>query len=560
MVCRSVGLPKHHWASIGGRAEFWDKDLYKHVIVQILGPRLTIPTTCMFRFKVLELDGHWAGQCTVCMPDELSAPRLSPGDIVRLRDGPELPIGWEETVPRPWPSLDPGHDGIGVVLDVNKVGGVDVDDINTMWYQEKLKYMYHIVTSAGQLLPGCHTTYDDDFTNGLGCGLPGFPSKQPPTGVPEIEGMFRSLRRGHSDRSSAAWLMDAALEKVDVQVALPRQAAACEKFFANLGLCLSVSTDEMVRLYNLMVRAYEYFFQQMQFWGLPQTQLLEVHAKTQIDLSMCNTATCRGWGHMMRATILHHQQSWSNFEHLLVDSFDLYDDEAGRIKCFLERDTLNKWLGPMHPALSDERKEELETFFQDGGFASLESLTLVNHPLRGIGIVDSALRSKMLLCLKIPFFVEVLVGGDLTLCDWEQLKSAGNDAFKLNELIIAEHCYSRALNVQVTDADDFVLYSNRSACLLKRGDECTDADGSAKIYEKALSDATLCTDARPTFAKGWFRKSKALHALGKHKSVAPAMAEFKSLNARKKPQPEQDDAKTRQRYLSEEFERVCEDL
>ena len=95
-------------------------------------------------------------------------------------------------------------------------------------------------------------------------------------------------------------------------------------------------------------------------------------------------------------------------------------------------------------------------------------------------------------------------------------------------------------------------------------DECTDADGSAKIYEKASSDATLCTDARPTFAKGWFRKAKALHALGKHKSVAPAMAEFKSLNARKKPQPEpepeQDDAKTRQRYLSEEFERVCEDL
>eukprot|EP01044_Picomonas_judraskeda_P006521 COSAG03_NODE_653_length_6435_cov_8.434186_3_plen_1280_part_00 len=574
MVCRSAGLPKHHWASTGGLANLYrryeyfqgeDEDEWEHDdngLVQILGPRLTIPTMCMFRFKVLLLDGRYAGQCSVCRSGELTAPVLRTGDIVRLRDSPELPTGWEEqwqdSVPRPWPLLSPQHYGIGVVVRVDPVPSVDCDDVCTQWYQDKLKYRYHVVTGAGQLVQRCCTTYDDNFTNGLGDGLPGTLIAQPPTVLPVIEGIFRSLRRGCADGSSEARLMDVALEKVDSKAALPRQAAACEKFFANLGLCFSISIDDMIWLYNLMVGAGTTLLEVPKV----RTTLLEMKP----DDSMCNTA--RGWGRLMRTTILLHDPSWATFDCQFLMHTN-FCDKAGMIKQFLERNTLSKWLNMMYPALPAERKEELDTLFQDAGFSSLEMVmdtALVKNlrpmfdlppwssgsvevkqmddaMLRKLGIVDSVLRGRMLLCLGVPFLVEVMVGDDL---GWEQLKSAGNHAFKLNELIIAERCYSRALEMRVPDADDFVLYSNRSACLLKRGDDCSDVDESAKIYEQALADATLCTDARPAVAKGWLRKAKALKALETSpvkrvllgESSCGAMAKFRSLNATKKPQPE----------------------
>jgi hypothetical protein len=90
----------------------------------------------------------------------------------------------------------------------------------------------------------------------------------------------------------------------------------------------------------------------------------------------------------------------------------------------------------------------------------------------------------------------------------EQHKLEGNDAFGGGEYAQAVLFYSMALD-KVSAADPppplrHVCLSNRAACFLKLGHP-----------EKALADAGECAGLEPGYAKGWFRKGLALHAMGR---------------------------------------------
>eukprot|EP00397_Hematodinium_sp_SG-2012_P001730 GEMP01001735.1.p1 GENE.GEMP01001735.1~~GEMP01001735.1.p1 ORF type:complete len:1162 (+),score=278.31 GEMP01001735.1:169-3486(+) len=81
------------------------------------------------------------------------------------------------------------------------------------------------------------------------------------------------------------------------------------------------------------------------------------------------------------------------------------------------------------------------------------------------------------------------------------IKREGNAAFQDSRFLDAIKLFSQAL---VYNPFDPILYSNRSACLVK-----------VHRHMEALDDATMCVSLDPTFAKGWNRCGVASFYLGR---------------------------------------------
>ncbi|KAG5465347.1 hypothetical protein CUR178_00049 [Leishmania enriettii] len=93
--------------------------------------------------------------------------------------------------------------------------------------------------------------------------------------------------------------------------------------------------------------------------------------------------------------------------------------------------------------------------------------------------------------------------------NWEALKEQGNHAFKSNAFAEAIQHYSAAIEAH---PDEPVLYSNRSAAYLKRGQ-----------YQEAAHDAEKAVAMDSTFAKAYSRLHSALCNLGLFDRAAEAL-------------------------------------
>merc|ERR1712224_677219 len=99
-------------------------------------------------------------------------------------------------------------------------------------------------------------------------------------------------------------------------------------------------------------------------------------------------------------------------------------------------------------------------------------------------------------------------------------KEMGNSCFKNSDFMQAAMHYSEAL---LLDDENHTLWANRAQCWLKIGN-----------HEKALTDATKCTELCPSYAKGWFRKGISHHALGKYTQAIAALLEAEKLDTTNK--------------------------
>lgn len=86
-------------------------------------------------------------------------------------------------------------------------------------------------------------------------------------------------------------------------------------------------------------------------------------------------------------------------------------------------------------------------------------------------------------------------------------KEAGDGFFKAGKWGDAVEAYGRAIAV---DVDNHVLYSNRSAAYLKKGD----------AKSKALKDAEKCIALQPEWVKGYSRLGAAQQALGRFSAAS----------------------------------------
>merc|ERR1712130_745727 len=84
--------------------------------------------------------------------------------------------------------------------------------------------------------------------------------------------------------------------------------------------------------------------------------------------------------------------------------------------------------------------------------------------------------------------------------------------------------YTQSLQL---DHNNATVYANRSQCWLKAGNP-----------EKALEDATKCTELEPGNPKGWFRKGMSLHALHRYPEAIPALVEAEKLEPHNKQIPD----------------------
>eukprot|EP00429_Kryptoperidinium_foliaceum_P065813 CAMPEP_0176051006 /NCGR_PEP_ID=MMETSP0120_2-20121206/25356_1 /TAXON_ID=160619 /ORGANISM="Kryptoperidinium foliaceum, Strain CCMP 1326" /LENGTH=445 /DNA_ID=CAMNT_0017384445 /DNA_START=27 /DNA_END=1365 /DNA_ORIENTATION=+ len=106
----------------------------------------------------------------------------------------------------------------------------------------------------------------------------------------------------------------------------------------------------------------------------------------------------------------------------------------------------------------------------------------------------------------------------------EEKRTEGNEAFRANDFLQAAVYYTEAINI----CDDLHLaWANRAACFLKTGQP-----------EKALEDAIKCTELAPEYAKGWFRKGMALHALERYGAAIPALCHAEQLDPKNKQIPD----------------------
>jgi tetratricopeptide (TPR) repeat protein len=85
---------------------------------------------------------------------------------------------------------------------------------------------------------------------------------------------------------------------------------------------------------------------------------------------------------------------------------------------------------------------------------------------------------------------------------------------------LAAQCCTNGLQ---WDTESHILHSNRSA-----------AHFSAERYPEAVVDAQRCTEIKPVFAKGYFRKAKALEKLGRIEEAAKAIAQALEANCSEK--------------------------
>jgi len=106
----------------------------------------------------------------------------------------------------------------------------------------------------------------------------------------------------------------------------------------------------------------------------------------------------------------------------------------------------------------------------------------------------------------------------------ESKRAEGNEAFRASDFLQAAVFYTEAIN----NCEDLHLaWANRAQCFLKTGQP-----------EKALEDATRCTELAPDYAKGWFRKGMALHALERFGKAIPAFCEAEKFDPRNPQIPE----------------------
>lgn len=97
----------------------------------------------------------------------------------------------------------------------------------------------------------------------------------------------------------------------------------------------------------------------------------------------------------------------------------------------------------------------------------------------------------------------------------EKKRLAGNDMFRASDFAQAAALYTLCLEL---DPQQSAVWSNRAQCWLKLGD-----------HEKALADATKCTEVDASNPKGWFRKGMSLHAMKRFPEAIPALLEAEKL-------------------------------
>eukprot|EP00760_Papus_ankaliazontas_P023266 PhM_4_TR2009/c1_g2_i1/m.3003/K09553/STIP1; stress-induced-phosphoprotein 1 len=83
----------------------------------------------------------------------------------------------------------------------------------------------------------------------------------------------------------------------------------------------------------------------------------------------------------------------------------------------------------------------------------------------------------------------------------DDFKAKGNDEFRNKNFEAAIGYFTQGIEV---DANNHVLYSNRSACHASLGQ-----------WDKALTDAQKCVELNPTWSKGYTRLGAAFHGMGK---------------------------------------------
>lgn len=100
----------------------------------------------------------------------------------------------------------------------------------------------------------------------------------------------------------------------------------------------------------------------------------------------------------------------------------------------------------------------------------------------------------------------------------------GNEAFKASDYLQAAVYYTEATQIC---PDLHLAWANRAQCFLKTGQA-----------EKALEDSVKCTELAPDYAKGWFRKGMALHAMERFAAAIPALCEAEKLDPKNPQIPE----------------------
>jgi len=98
----------------------------------------------------------------------------------------------------------------------------------------------------------------------------------------------------------------------------------------------------------------------------------------------------------------------------------------------------------------------------------------------------------------------------------EERRQEGNSAFKANDFLQAAVFYTEAIDLC---PDLYLAWANRAACFLQTAQP-----------DKAVEDATRCTELAPDYAKGWFRKGMALHVLKRYGDAIPALGEAEKLD------------------------------
>merc|ERR1712083_1266375 len=95
-------------------------------------------------------------------------------------------------------------------------------------------------------------------------------------------------------------------------------------------------------------------------------------------------------------------------------------------------------------------------------------------------------------------------------------REEGNVAFRASDFLQAAVIFTEA--IEICD-DVHELWANRAQCFLKTGQP-----------ERALQDATRCTELAPQYAKGWFRKGMALHATRKYAAAIQALCDAEKID------------------------------
>lgn len=106
----------------------------------------------------------------------------------------------------------------------------------------------------------------------------------------------------------------------------------------------------------------------------------------------------------------------------------------------------------------------------------------------------------------------------------EAKREEGNTAFRSNDFMQAAVFYTEALGK--CDSNHLV-WANRAQCWLRLGEP-----------QKALNDATKCTELAPDYAKGWFRKGMALHSLERFGKAIPDLVQAEKLDPKNPQIPE----------------------